>query len=96
MSISFGTDGWRDIIARGFTFENLGLVVQAISSHLLAEEPEDPPLVVIGYDMRFLSPEFADHAAEVLLGNGLEVILLSEPLLLPLPMPSRSMELRGH
>ncbi len=27
--IKFGTDGWRGVIAREFTFENLSLVAQA-------------------------------------------------------------------
>jgi phosphomannomutase len=73
-TIKFGTDGWRGVIAREFTFENLSLVAQAtmdyMNSHGLAAKG-----LVIGYDKRFLSREFAERSAEIAAGNGIDVWL---------------------
>jgi phosphomannomutase len=41
-------------------------------------------LVVVGYDRRFLSEDFAHRAAEVLAGSGFRVALFSEPSPTPL------------
>lgn len=79
MSISFGTDGWRARIAEEFTFENLMWVVWAIGRHLQGEVKESPIKVIIGYDQRFLSPEFASRSAQVLMGMGFSVHLLPDP-----------------
>jgi phosphomannomutase len=42
------------------------------------------PLVIVGYDRRFLSEFFAQRAAEVLAGNGLRISLFSEAAPTPL------------
>ncbi len=63
--ISFGTDGWRGYIARDFTFENLQLVALATASYL-KKVAGKKPRVVIGYDTRFLSKEFAMETAKIL------------------------------
>ena len=34
MTIKFGTDGWRDIIGDGYTFDNVKKCVQAVCLHL--------------------------------------------------------------
>jgi len=72
--IKFGTDGWRGVIAREFTFENLALVAQATMEYLQQEQLAAKGLV-IGYDRRFLSPEFAARVAEIAAGNGIRVWL---------------------
>jgi len=72
--IKFGTSGWRGIIAEDFTFANARLVCQGIAKYLQAEGLISRG-VVIGYDTRFLSEEFAAAAAEVLAGNGLSSFL---------------------
>lgn len=74
MTIKFGTDGWRAIMAQDFTFANVDVVVQAVANYL-KEEKKDEKTVVIGYDNRFLSPEFAKRAAEVLAGNNISVLI---------------------
>lgn len=76
-TIKFGTSGWRGLIARDFTFENVRLATQGIADYLLAEKAKLPPSkqVIIGYDTRFLGREFALAAAEVLAANGLEPLL---------------------
>lgn len=74
MQIKFGTDGWRGVIARDFTFDNLSLVAQATMDYLNREGLGDKG-VVIGYDRRFLSRDFARRVAEVAVGNGIRVRL---------------------
>ncbi|MFZ3209683.1 MAG: phosphoglucomutase/phosphomannomutase family protein [Geobacteraceae bacterium] len=74
MQIKFGTDGWRGVIAREFTFDNLSLVAQATMDYLQQEGLAARGLV-IGYDRRFLSREFAERVAEVACGNGIKVWL---------------------
>jgi len=72
--IKFGTDGWREIIAREFTFENVRFVTQAIAEYVCAHNMAGRG-VVIGYDNRFLSEHFAVAVAEVLCGNGVRVFM---------------------
>jgi alpha-D-glucose phosphate-specific phosphoglucomutase len=73
MTIRFGTDGWRAVIAETFTFSNLRLVAQAVADYINQELHDDnhPPEVVIGYDTRFLSDRFAAEVARVMAGNGI-------------------------
>jgi len=62
--IAFGTDGWRAIIADGFTFENLNIVTQA-TARWITDKNVAQNGVVIGYDARFMGREFAEHVASV-------------------------------
>lgn len=73
--IKFGTDGWRGVVAADFTFANVKLVSQSIANYLTTTFKN--PKVVVGYDSRFLSPEFAQLAAKVLAGNGVKVFFAS-------------------
>ncbi len=77
MEITFGTDGWRGVIAREFTFENLSYVAQATMDWISREGLADQGLVV-GYDRRFLSPEFARRVAEIAAGNNIRVFLCDD------------------
>ncbi|MDX1615850.1 MAG: phosphoglucomutase/phosphomannomutase family protein [Candidatus Promineifilaceae bacterium] len=70
MTIRFGTDGWRAVISETFTFGNLRLVAQAIADYVLEEEP-DNPVVVIGFDTRFLSDRYAAEVARVMAANNI-------------------------
>jgi len=72
--IRFGTDGWRGRIADEYTFENLRRCAQGFATYLL-EEGHQGKNVVVGYDMRFHSENFAAAVAEVLAGNGFKVLL---------------------
>lgn len=74
MQITFGTDGWRGVIAREFTFDNLSLVAQAAMDWMGREGLAEDGLVV-GFDRRFLSAEFAQRVAEIAAGNGIKVLL---------------------
>ncbi|HKO97023.1 MAG TPA: phosphoglucomutase/phosphomannomutase family protein [Pyrinomonadaceae bacterium] len=80
--IKFGTDGWRAVIAREYTFANVERVAQAYADYLLTSASS--PLVVIGYDRRFMSSEFAHRAAEVAAGNQLRLALFHEDVPTPL------------
>jgi phosphoglucomutase len=70
INIKFGTSGWRGILADDFTFANARLVCQAIAEYLKREGKADQG-VVVGYDTRFLSENFATTAAEIMAGNGI-------------------------
>ncbi len=77
--IKFGTDGWRGIIARDFTFDNIRLVALATAKYLQNNFTDKDPLdVVIGYDTRFLSKQFAEETALVLASHGIRVHLTKE------------------
>jgi phosphomannomutase len=74
MQIKFGTDGWRGVIARDFTFDNLSLVAQATMDYL-HETGLAAQGLVVGYDRRFLSPDFAERVVEIATGNGIKTWL---------------------
>jgi len=76
--IRFGTDGWRAIIADEFTFENVRACARAVAEYFRESYGTSRPLVV-GYDTRFLSEEFALEAARVAAGAGFRVQLASRP-----------------
>jgi len=64
MSIKFGTDGWRAIIAKDFTYDNLEIVTQATARWILDEQVTKNG-VVIGHDGRFQGREFSEHVASI-------------------------------
>jgi len=72
--IKFGTDGWRGVIADDFTFENIAKVALA-TANFYKRHKKIKNGIVIGYDSRFLSQEFAEKVAEVLGNRGIKVIL---------------------
>jgi phosphomannomutase len=71
--IHFGTDGWRGVIAEDYTFDNVRRCTQGFASYMQSLHPQS--WIVIGYDKRFQSENFARVAAEVLVGNGFKVYL---------------------
>ncbi|MFC1905709.1 phosphoglucomutase/phosphomannomutase family protein [Chloroflexota bacterium] len=77
MPISFGTDGWRAIIAEDFTFDNVRACAQGLANYL-NQAISSNQSVVIGYDTRFASEDFATVSAEVLAANGVKVLLCSK------------------
>ncbi|MBI4428298.1 MAG: phosphoglucomutase/phosphomannomutase family protein [Ignavibacteriales bacterium] len=72
--IKFGTDGWRGVIADDFTFENVARVALA-TAHYFKRHKKVKNGVVVGYDARFLSKEFAEKSAEVLANHGIRAII---------------------
>jgi len=76
--ITFGTDGWRAVIADTFTFDNVRHVSEAIAVAARGFQPPadvDRNSLVVGFDRRFLSRDFALAAAEVFKDAGFHVIL---------------------
>jgi phosphomannomutase len=74
--IQFGTDGWRGIIDEEINFETISLVAQAFADYINSNNSN--PKVVIGYDGRKYSKEFAKLFSEVLSGNKIKVYLSKE------------------
>ncbi len=89
--IKFGTDGWRAIIAEDFTFENIKIVSQAIADYLKGNKKTKSKRVVIGYDRRFLSKEFAQTVGCVLAANKIKVTLSDRDV----PTPAVSFHCRN-
>lgn len=75
MDIIFGTDGWRGIINKEINFDTIKLVAQAFADYLKEREGHKDISVAIGFDGRFLSNEFAETFAKVLLANGINTFL---------------------
>ena len=78
LKIKFGTDGWRARIADEYTFENCRRCAQGFANYLL-NRGKKGARVVVGYDKRFHSENFAALCAEVLAGNGFKVFLTDGP-----------------
>ena len=92
--IKFGTDGWRAVIAREFTFANVERVAQAYADYLASETNSSrDKLVIVGYDRRFHSENFALRAAEILTGNDFPVAMFDEPV--PTPLVSWAVKEQG-
>ena len=77
MPIKFGTDGWRAVIAEDFTFENVRICAAATARHIQGTADGNKGLV-IGYDTRFGSYEFALAAAKAAASEGVSVTLLDK------------------
>jgi phosphomannomutase len=74
--IKFGTDGWRGRIADDYTFDNVRRCAQGYAHWALTTVKDGQrPSVVIGYDKRFQSEDFAAAAAEVLAAHNIKVWL---------------------
>ncbi|HXK34772.1 MAG TPA: phosphoglucomutase/phosphomannomutase family protein [Dehalococcoidia bacterium] len=85
--IKFGTDGWRAIIAEDYTFENVRACAYSACQYLKAHGLAGRGLIV-GYDARFASADFAAAVAEVAAAEGIKVWLSDR--LCPTPVVSYS------
>jgi alpha-D-glucose phosphate-specific phosphoglucomutase len=81
-AITFGTDGWRGVIAADFTFDHVEKVTQSIAAYLRQQGVAGKG-VVIGYDRRFMSEKFAESIASVLCGNEIPVIFSKDAVPTP-------------
>jgi phosphomannomutase len=82
MQITFGTDGWRDVIAENYTFENVHQVSRGAALYF-KKYPKAKAGVFVGYDGRFLSREFAELSARVLAAEGLKVYIANSVVSTP-------------
>ncbi len=71
--IKFGTDGWRAIIAKEYTVENVARVTEATAKWLKSNF--EKPAVVVGHDCRFGGEMFAETTAIVFALHGIKVKL---------------------
>lgn len=74
--IKFGTDGWRAIIAKDYTVDNVARV--AIGTATWLKHNFKKPSVVIGHDCRFAGELFAETTAKVLANAGVKVYLAKD------------------
>lgn len=74
--IKFGTDGWRAIIAKDFTVDNVARVT--IAATVWVKKNFDKPSVVVGHDCRFAGELFAETTAKVLANAGIKVYLAKD------------------
>ena len=86
-SIKFGTDGWRAVIGEDYTFDNVRACAASVAMYLKKHGLAERGLIV-GYDARFASEDFADAVAEVVAAQGIKVALTS--VLCPTPVVSYS------
>ncbi len=94
LPLRFGTDGWRGVIARDFTFDRVRRAAQAVATALRAMcADRERLLLAVGYDTRFLSDRFAHAAAEALSAEGVDVRLTTS--FLPTPVLAWSVPLLG-
>lgn len=70
--IKFGTDGWRAIIAKEYTVDNVKRVAAATAT-FVKQEGENS--VVLGHDCRFAGQMFAEATAQILCDAGIKVYL---------------------
>jgi len=91
-AITFGTDGWRGIIAEDFTFANARIVAQAIAHYAVRNEDARKG-VLIGYDHRYAADRVATAVAEVISSTGTPVWLADKPC--PTPAISYLVRHRG-
>lgn len=83
--VSFGTGGWRAIIADGFTRENVQRLALALCLRM-EEEDATRAGICLGYDRRFLSREAAQWAAEVFAARRIKVFFIRQAAPTPLVM----------
>ncbi|GIK69611.1 MAG: phosphoglucomutase/phosphomannomutase family protein [Bacteroidetes bacterium] len=69
--IKFGTDGWRAVIGKEYTVENVARVTLGVATWL--KNNFKNPSVVVGHDCRFNGFIFSETVAAVLCANGIKV-----------------------
>ncbi|UTW60885.1 phosphoglucomutase/phosphomannomutase family protein [bacterium SCSIO 12741] len=81
MKIKFGTDGWRAVIGREYTEDNVARLTTGVAYWLKEYFPN--PRVVVGFDCRFGGARFAEIVANVLDFHGVQVIYDTHPVTTP-------------
>ncbi len=89
--IRFGTDGWRAIIGEDYTFANVARCARGLCDYMKRRGTADRGLIV-GYDTRFLSQEFAATVASVCASQGVRTLLAD----VPAPTPVLSYNVMHH
>jgi phosphomannomutase len=71
--IKFGTDGWRAIIARDYTIDNVIKISVATATWLTRKFKH--PTAVVGFDCRFGGEMFMEATAKILASKGIRVFV---------------------
>jgi len=94
-NLEFGTGGLRGIMGVGTNRMNkytVGMATQGLANYILKHYDGDDPRVVISYDSRNNSKEFARIAADVLCANGINVFIFDN--IRPTPEMSYAVRLK--
>ena len=67
--IKFGTDGWRAVVGKDFTKENVARVSNAIGKYVF-ELYGIEKQIIIGYDPRNMADVFSKQCADILASKG--------------------------
>lgn len=78
--MKFGTEGWRGIIGKEMTFNNIAKISQATVNYLKRKGEKE---VTIGYDNRFLSDKFAILSAKIFMSNSFNTRLVNSSITSP-------------
>ena len=95
-NLEFGTGGLRGIMGVGTNRMNrytVGMATQGLANYILSHCKEEDPKVVISYDSRNNSKEFARITADVLSANGIHVYIFDN--IRPTPEMSYAVRLKG-
>lgn len=89
--IKFGTDGWRAIMDKEYTVENVERMTQGFADfandqHRVSGKAGKPK-VAVGYDFRKNSENFAASVTSILLANDIDAVLSNRAV--PTPAVSR-------
>jgi phosphomannomutase len=94
LTIAFGTDGWRGVIADDCTYAEIRRIAAATARWYVGAPGEgaegDARRIVVGHDTRFASPELARITAETFAAAGVDVLLTDRPI----PTPAVSFHVR--
>lgn len=70
--IKFGTDGWRAIIAKDYTVDNVKRVAEATAKWMVERGEKT---IVLGHDTRFGGPLFAETTASIMGAHKIKVLM---------------------
>jgi len=73
LTIKFGTDGWRAIIAKEFTVDNVARVAEATGIWL--KNNYEQPKVFVGHDCRFGGELFMETCVKIFVMQGIPVMM---------------------
>ena len=80
--IKFGTDGWRAVVGKDFTEENVSRVSNAIAKYVF-DNYGITKKIIIGYDPRNMADVFSKQCADILAQKGFEVYYSSRVIPTP-------------
>ena len=80
--MKLGTDGFRGVIGVDFTKQNVTQIIQCACN--IIKKKNFKKQVVVGYDNRFMSEHYAKWISEVLVANGIKVLLTDSSVPTPL------------